>query len=251
MSVLLIDAGNTRLKWAPLVGGHVQRASAVAHRGRDFRGLARRVSGAGFERAWVASVAGAPVDRALRQALARARVPVRFARVARRAAGVTVGYRDPWRLGVDRFVALIAAHHRFPGNDVCLVSVGTAMTVDFLEAGGRHAGGVIIPSPALMVECLLRDTSGIRRRAQQARRDRADLFARSTRDAIEQGSRAAAVALIERAAEEFALRRERTPLVVLTGGGAPLVHARLERRAVAVPDLTLEGLAVLARASLD
>lgn len=248
MSALLIDAGNTRLKWAPLIGNHLRRSSVLVHRRSNFRQFARLVAAEQFGRAWIVSVAGAQVDRALRAALRTVRVPVRFVRVARQAAGVTVGYRDPWRLGADRFVALIGAHHRFPGNDVCVVGVGTAMTVDFLEAGGQHLGGVIIPSPDLMVESLLSETSGIRRRAREARRARADLFARSTRDAIEQGARFAAAALIERAAQEFGLRRDRNPLVVLTGGGSAAVQALLERRSVAAPDLTLEGLAVLARA---
>ncbi|MBV8782706.1 MAG: type III pantothenate kinase [Gammaproteobacteria bacterium] len=248
MSALLIDAGNTRLKWAPLIGNHLRRSTALVHHRSNLRQLARFVAGGAFERAWIVSVAGPQVDGALRAALRAVRLPVKFVRVARQAAGVTVGYRDPWRLGVDRFVALIAAHHRFPGNDVCVVGIGTAMTVDFLESGGMHLGGVIIPSPNLMVESLLRETSGIRRRARDSRRDRAHLFARSTRDAIEQGARFAAAALIERAAQEFGMKRARNPLVVLTGGGAAAVQALIERRTVAAPDLTLEGLAVLARA---
>ena len=83
-----------------------------------------------------------------------------------RGGGVSVGYPEPWRLGVDRYVGMVGAHQLFPGVALCVVGVGTAMTLDLVGARGRHWGGAIIPAPALMVHTLLASTSGIRRRAQ-------------------------------------------------------------------------------------
>jgi pantothenate kinase type III len=99
-----------------------------------------------------------------------------------------------------------------------------------------------------MVETLLADTSGIRRRAQGGALPAATLFGRSTRDGIERGARFAAAALIERAASEAEGLLGRAPLVVLTGGGASAVRPLIDAHVVSVPDLVLKGLAVLASA---
>jgi type III pantothenate kinase len=195
----------------------------------------------------VASVAGSRVDRSLALAALRAKAAApEFVSSQRHAGGVTVGYVEPWRLGVDRFVATIGAHQLSKGRAVCVVGVGTAMTIDLVGADGRHRGGAIIPSPSLMVDTLLRNTDGIRRRAQGGSAGGASLFGRSTRAAIVQGSRYAAAALIDRAVDEArALVRGRAPLVMLTGGGAAAIQPLVQSACVSVPDLVLKGLAVL------
>src|SRR4029077_2103024 len=79
--------------------------------------------------------------------------------------GVRNGYAETWRLGADRWVAMLGAHARYPGRALWVVDVGTALTVDLLDEHGRHRGGLLVPGPALMVESLLRRTAGIRKRA--------------------------------------------------------------------------------------
>jgi type III pantothenate kinase len=248
MTVLLVDIGNTRIKWAHLRAGQVSPGKAAVHSAWRPADYARHLFGAarGVERVVVASVAGKRVDAALAAAARRAGVACRFVTVGRRAGGVTVGYADPWRLGVDRLAAMVGAHALFKGVPACVVGVGTAMTIDLLDAGGRHRGGVIVPAPALMVTTLLTQTHGIRRRAQGGAVGAKGLYGRSTRDAIEQGARYAAAALIDRAVEEASPSVGRRPLVVLTGGGAAQVRPLLESNSVGVPDLVLRGLAVLA-----
>ena len=248
MSVLLIDIGNTRIKWARFDGERVGRQRAAVHSGWGGEDYARRVIGSGrrLDRILVASVAGARVDRSLVLAARRARAPApEFVVSQRRAAGVTSGYLEPWRWGVDRFVAAIGAYHLAKGRAVCVVGVGTAMTIDLVDAAGRHRGGAIIPAPTLMVDTLLKNTDGIldERRGSGGGNS---LFGRSTRTALVQGSRYAAAALIDRAVGEArALVRGRSPLVVLTGGGAPSVQPLVQSACVSVPDLVLRGLAAL------
>ena len=247
--MLLIDAGNTRIKWAQLEGRVLARARAAVHAGFSERDYARALFGRSPPSSMlVSSVAGELVKRALTAAARRAGVRIRFVRVPQRAAGVTVGYPEPWRLGVDRFVGLVGAVHLLPRLAVCVVGVGTALTVDLVDAAGRHRGGAIVPSPSLMVDTLLSRTYGIRRRAQGGKAGATGLFARSTRDGIAQGSLYAAAALIDRAAREAALALDAgRPLVVLTGGGATAVRPLIESAAISVPDLVLKGLAVLAQ----
>ncbi|MDB6045504.1 MAG: type pantothenate kinase [Gammaproteobacteria bacterium] len=249
MNVLLIDIGNTRIKWARFDGQCLGRQHAAVHSGWGGEDYARRVIGSarGLERILVASVAGSRVDRSLALGARRARVAApEFVASRRRAGGITVGYVEPWRLGVDRFVATIGAHQLSKGRPVCVVGVGTAMTIDLVGADGRHRGGAIIPAPSLMVDTLLENTDGIRRRAQRGSGVGTSLFGRSTQAAIVQGSRYAAAALIDRAVGEArALGRGRAPLVMLTGGGAPAIQSLIQSDCTSVPDLVLQGLAVL------
>lgn len=249
MTVLLIDIGNTRIKWARFDGKALGSQRAAAHSGWGGEDFARRVigSGRGLERILVASVAGKRVARSLLLAARRAGAPPPEFVVSQRAAGgVTSGYLEPWRWGVDRFVAAIGAHRLGGKRAVCVVGVGTAMTIDLVDAKGLHRGGAIIPAPTLMVDTLLRNTDGIRRRAQGGAKGGQGLFGRSTRAALAQGSRYAAAALIDRAADEArSLLRCRSSLIMLTGGGAPSVQPLVRSTCISVPDLVLQGLAVL------
>lgn len=250
MTMLLVDIGNTRIKWARFDGTRLGRARAAAHAGWRTVDYARQLfasAARGAERVLVASVAASAVNRALAAAARRSGAAVRFVTVTRRGGGVTVGYVEPWRLGVDRFAALVGAHEIFSAVPVCVVGVGTAMTIDLVGADGRHRGGVIVPAPNLMVETLLTRTHGIRRRAQGGAVGGRGIFGRSTRDAIERGSRYAAAALVDRAVEDASGLLGREPLVILSGGDADAVRALLRSRCVAVPDLVLRGLAVLSR----
>jgi len=253
MAVLLVDVGNSRVKWAHCEGGRVGRSQAAAHSGWDAADFRRRLFGSSEApaRALIASVAGTVLNRALADAARRAGVAAEFVKVPRRAgaAAVAVGYLEPWRLGVDRFVAVVGAHALFPHLPLCIVGIGTAMTVDLVGADGRHRGGVIIPAPALMIATLLERTHGIRRRVRGGAAGGAGLFGRSTRAAVVQGARYAAAALVDRAAEEARPLVGRKPLVVIHGGEAGSVRPLVRSACVGVRDLILRGLSVLADSS--
>ena len=250
MSALLIDIGNTRVKWARDAAGRLARSRAARHAtwsARNFEALIG--AGTRLEHIWVASVAGEKINAALVRAAQRRGVPApQFVATRRKACGVTVAYLEPWRLGVDRFLGMIGARAHFERLPLCVVGVGTAMTVDLLGADGRHRGGAIIPAPPLMISSLLDGTRGIRRRAQGgAKGSTLALFARSTRAALEQGARYAAAAAVDRAVEEARAVVGRAPLVVLTGGGAADLRPLIRSASLEVADLVLWGLAVWAR----
>ena len=247
MRALLVDIGNSRIKWARLEEGRIGKAQAAEYAGWRARDFARRVIGSrsNVERILVSNVAADEVGDALVAGarLAGAPLPERVATL-RRACGVTIAYVDPWRLGVDRLLGMIAAHHRFKKRPVVTVAVGTAMTIDLVGADGKHWGGAIIPAPPLMVASLLEGTSGIRRRAQGGASGRGPaLFGRSTRAAVEQGARFAAAAAVDRAVSEARVLVGRKPGLVLTGGGAAGLRPLIHSPSLLVPDLVLEGLA--------
>jgi|SRR5690606_24978006 len=249
MSALLVDIGNTQIKWARLTGDRLGRQRAAVHKGWRVADFAAKVIGDGrnVRRIIAVSVAGEKVDRMFVSAARRTcRVLPEFVASRRTLDGVTTMYAEPWRLGADRFVAVIGAYHMTRGRPVCVIDVGTTITVDIVDARGRHRGGAIVPAPGLMIDSLLRNTNGIGLRAQGASIGR-KFFARTTRDAIEQGTRYAAAAIIDRAVEEARRELKVRPVVVVTGGGAGAVTPLLRSRYVLVPDLVLRGLAVLAR----
>ena len=252
MTWLLVDIGNTRIKWAYLADGQMGKQHAAAIAGWTAREYARRV----IKRSWlegegrivVASVAGDHTNKLLMAAAREAGAPTpEFVTSQRSAAGITTEYLDPWRLGVDRFVAAIGAHHLASGQPVCVVSVGTAMTLDLVDGRGTHFGGAIVPGPGLMVNSLLTQTNGLRRRATGGRRGVTRLFARTTRTAIGQGALYAAAAVVDRAIEEARMQVGSTPLVLLTGGGSAAIKPLIRNTAVSLPDLVLHGLAVWAQ----
>lgn len=246
MTLLLIDVGNTRIKWARLVGGRITRSHAAAHGGWSREQYARRLIGRSApNRILVCSVAGGTVARRLIAAAKHAGAPApEFMRSARRGGGVTTSYLEPWRLGVNRFAGVIGAHFYSGGRPCCVINVGTAITIDLVDAKGRHRGGAIVPGPDLMVQSLLSGTKGIRRRAKGGATGVHSLFARTTRVAIRQGAVYAAAAVIERSIEESARVLGSRPLVVVTGGGFVAVRALVREGGVFVAGLVLLGLAV-------
>jgi type III pantothenate kinase len=261
VKLLLVDIGNTRVKWARLVDGKMGKQRAAPNAGWDTHDYARNVIGRGWGRAAadapppqsadrivVSSVAGPEVDRLLAAGAQRLDAPKpEFVASQRTAAGITTAYLDPWRLGVDRFVGAIGAHHLAAGKPVCVVNVGTAITIDLVDESGGHRGGAIVPGPALMVNSLLTQTSGIRRRAKGGPSGATGFFARTTRTAIAQGALYAAAAIIDRALEEAHQELKSIPLMLLTGGGSAAVKPLVKSPCVGVPDLVLHGLAVWAK----
>jgi len=252
VTTLLVDIGNTRIKWARLVRGRLGRQRAAAHAGWTAPDFERALAPAlrGVAAVLAVSVAGTRVDRRFARAV-RAVIGVapRFVASTRRACGVTNGYREVWRLGADRWVAAIGgyAHPARRARAVCVVDVGTATTIDLVDVAGRHRGGAIIPGPALMVESLLRETGGIRRRAGgHGPRSAKSLFARSTREALEAGALHAVAAAIDRARLEARAITGAAPLLLLTGGAASEVHPYVGAAHSVIPDLVLRGLAALA-----
>jgi len=155
-AVLLVDLGNTRLKWAVLRDGRLGQVTAVPHAadGSDAPALTAWEQLAVPLRVLVGSVAGPECDRALTAHSRRLwNLEPRFVRARAEALGVTNGYDSPEKLGVDRWLALLAAHADGRGA-ACVVDCGTAVTIDVLDDAGRHRGGLIVPGLQLMGECL-------------------------------------------------------------------------------------------------
>lgn len=245
--MLLIDIGNTRIKWAQLANAELGPQSAAPHAAWDHETFTAAILSAHTrpERVLVSNVGGERMRELSRAAIQQAwGIEPEFVRSVRFAAGVRNGYADVAKLGVDRWLAVIGAHAMERGA-LCVASVGTAMTIDGVDAGGQHLGGLIVPGPDLMIASLLTNTSDIAQRAQQG--DTRDvLFADNTLGAIRQGAQHALAALIERAVATMKQDLHATPTLLLTGGACDRLDGALTLPHRIVPDLVLRGLAAVA-----
>jgi type III pantothenate kinase len=237
MTTWLFDLGNSRLKCAPLRAdgeADVDAVREIAHDGSAFASF--DVLPPVFELAFVASVAGPALTATLLDALAQRCSRISLARTQRRCDGVRIAYAQPRRLGVDRFLALLAAHAR-GAQPALVVGVGTALTIDLIDADGLHRGGRIAPSPTLMRDAL-------HRRAPHLPASGGDYveFAADTLAGLASGCDGAAIALITRSRALADDLLGTPPRVLLHGGGGAALLPHLDG-VIAAPALVLEGLA--------
>lgn len=242
---LLLDLGNTRLKWALQGNSPVWLArGALEWQERDVaHGLIEAwrdlpCPAAVFAASVVSPEREAAVGAVVQQFCAGAPI---WLRTPASACGVRNAYAEPQRLGVDRFLAMVAA--RAEGMAPCvLASAGTALTLDALAADGRHLGGLIAPGVRLMQQSLQAATARVRPEQTGRILDMAD----NTTDAVMSGCWQALAALVERFVVRAAPRLGASPQLILDGGDAEQLLSLLSLPAQLGHDGVLRGLAVWA-----
>ena len=251
---LLIDIGNTRIKWAFDNGSDLVAAGEAVHRGQPAGFVAEVFSALGTvpESAYAVNVAGSAVEKALSDELhARFGVELAMVRTAERFGDVVNGYRSMDQLGADRWAAIVGAWY-LCRQSVCVVDAGTAVTIDAVTRDGRHQGGIIVPGLALMRAALHKDTSDIYDFVRQSEGPLAggDWFGRDTQSAVERGAVFMLGAAIDKAVSEMSVAGE-SPIIVLTGGDADALGPVLAHPVEHHPLLVLEGLRRLVAGSAD
>jgi len=239
---LLIDAGNTRIKWGLSDGQGWRQADAIPV--EQAGELQHRLAGLqGIRQAWVSNVAGEEVAQYIRDACTGLSAQPRFIVAQETQCGVHNCYSSPAQLGSDRWAALIAAWHLVRG--ACLVvNSGTATTIDALSAKGEFIGGLILPGVELMQRSLCDATVQLRpAQAAQEKRQYAP-FPLNTADALYSGALQASCGAVER---QHALLGEGGAPVVLSGGAAAALQGRLNVPLHIVDNLALQGLLLIAQ----
>jgi type III pantothenate kinase len=246
VSFLAIDIGNTRLKWAqyaqPMPGAALLAHGAVfletidSLAETDWKGLTPPASMLGCV------VAGEGVRHRVEEQLELWDIEPRWVVSTAQAAGVANGYDHPGRLGVDRWVAMIGARHRMLAGGsprpVLVVMVGTAVTVDAVDAQGRFLGGLILPGFGLMLRALEMGTAGLKAPTGEA----VD-FPTNTSDALMSGGSDAIAGAIERMHRRLQRHTGMVPQLVMSGGAAVKVAPIVtELHAELVETLIFDGL---------
>lgn len=172
--ILELDLGNTYCKWRTLGADNNVLARGLDDRQRWLEGIFPSLWSGAVERVRIASVLGDEIERNLNAQLqTQLNCPVHWVRSQRSCGGVHNAYAKPERLGVDRWLAMIAAWQRAQ-RSVLVCDIGSALTIDWVDAGGRHRGGYIIPGPRLMAESLRLSTDRVRFDDDQALRSDLD-----------------------------------------------------------------------------
>lgn len=237
--MLLLDAGNSRIKWALTKdGATVQQGVVPVAEMTALPQAFARLPPPG--RILASNVAGESVALQICAACAGWRCKVEFIKARLAQCGVRNGYSEPAQLGSDRWAALIGAWHKM--HAACLVvNCGTATTIDALSGGGAFPGGLILPGVDMMRRSLAAGT------AQLELADGVwEEFPRTTADAIHSGAVKATVGAIR---EQYRLLGARDAPCLLGGGAADLVQPHLDLPALRVDDLVLRGLRVIGQES--
>lgn len=232
---LLVDAGNTRIKWA-LTRGDEWLGSGALPTGRVGEMAAQFADGPAIREVWVSNVAGEAIETSLREAVVADAWHSVAAR--ERQCGVQNGYERPGQLGSDRWAALIAAWDMVGGR--CLVAnCGTATTVDTLSDAGEFVGGLILPGIELMQRSLYGATAQL-----APGQGKYAALPRNTADAMYSGAVQAVCGAIER---QHALLDAVDAPVVLSGGAAGILRGSLKLPLRLEDNLVLQGLWLIAR----
>ena len=245
---LLLDVGNTRLKWGLFNGKRISRTGNIGHtrlKDSGFSALTRRLPKQ-VQQVLVSNVAGQDFATQLARAVGmHCDTDVRFIRAGKQLCGVTNGYRQPRRLGADRWAAMIGARAETK-SALCVVDAGSAITIDALDRHGRHLGGQIIPGLHLMHRALESDTAGIKGVSVRAGVPGTGmaLFADSTSGAVQAGALNAICGAIDRAVKTMRSAGLR-PGIFVTGGGASPVLEQIGGKVIHRPHLVLQGLAAI------
>lgn len=258
-SALLIDAGNTRIKWAFL---HLDSQRLEPTQAANYQDatwalqLERQMAANACNFVLLASVAGKDVAERISDLCQARAISLHTLRNGFTALGLkqTV-YADPNQLGVDRCVLMIAARETEPADNLCVVSCGTALTVDFLDTDGRHLGGIISASPQAIQEKIRQDAAAIRIDWESLGQNSVTPFAGSTEQAIYSGSMLGAASLVsqmwQQLVEEARLvgqgEQKRQWKLLYSGGGLPALLPLLPKIGVYYPDLLMSGLAAIAQ----
>lgn len=236
---LIVDLGSTSVAWRGRTG-----VGRVRHDGAPGRVIVAALAGSPPpRRVVVGSVATAAATAEFRGAcVTEWGAEVRLLAADAEALGVRNGYRTPQRLGIDRWAGVVAAFHRH-GGPALVADCGTALTVDIVDADGRHRGGAVAPGLGLMRSAL---GQGTRLQLGSAVAAPATLLGTDTEQSVAAGVHGATAGLL------IAVRRTATDrygalrAALLTGGDASAIRERLDSGWVVMPELVLDGLALLA-----
>ncbi len=232
--ILLIDAGNSRIKWT--LQGEKHMGVLPVEEAGNLLGQLGDVQG--IREIWASNVAGELIAQTIRDAAAQLAVEVHFIVAQKSQCGVHNGYANPAQLGCDRWAAMIAAWQLVKGT--CLVvSSGTATTIDALSASGEFQGGLILPGVTLMRHSLYGATAQL-----HAAPGEYAVFPKNTADALYSGALQASCGAIDR---QYAQLEDDSAPIVLSGGAAAVLRDRLKQPLLVVDNLVLQGLYLISQ----
>lgn len=249
MTFLAIDIGNTRLKWALHASPH--RHATVLAQGAEFLENIGKLADGPWAKLPAPThmlgcvVAADAVRRQVEDQMELWDVAAHWVVPRSHEAGLTNGYDHPARLGADRWVAMIGAWHRSlaqgPSRPMVVVMIGTAVTVDAVDAQGRFLGGLILPGHGIMLRALDVGTAGL-----SVPTGHVSEFPTNTSDALTSGGTYAIAGAVERMVQHLRQHCGAEPRCIMTGGAGWKMAPHMSRPFELVDNLLFDGLLTLA-----
>jgi type III pantothenate kinase len=250
MSFLAVDVGNTRLKWA--LYDAPRSGATVLAQGAEFLENIDKLAEGGWAKLGApqsmlgCAVAADAIKRRVEEQMEELwDIPAHWVVANAAEAGIVNGYDHPTRLGADRWVAMIGARHRMlaAGRErpMVVVMVGTAVTVEAVDAGGAFLGGFILPGHGIMLRALESGTAGLHVPTGEVRE-----FPTNTSDALTSGGTFAIAGAIERMAQHVRERCGEEPVRYMTGGAGWKMVPSMSLAFELVESLIFDGLLVIA-----
>ena len=256
--VLLIDAGNTRIKWAFYRARDKTLETTQAHPYQNedsLLQLKQQLADRVCERIYLCSVAAASITRRISAIAKAVGVPLCQLKNGHMALGLKqTAYQNPTQLGVDRCVLMIGARHIQPGGNLCVVGCGTALTLDVLDSEGRHLGGIISASPHAIRQKVVADAAGINKHIEFSDSDikMDSIYTQTTEQALYNGSALSAIGLVTLVWEKISQNHLSDAdsgaawHLFYSGGGIAELLPYLPEQGVYYPELLMKGLAAIA-----
>jgi type III pantothenate kinase len=249
MTFLALDIGNTRLKWAQYDSPHPN--ATLLHHGAEFLENIDRLADGPWSAMQVPKhvlgcvVAGDAVKRRVQEQMELWDVAPQWVVSSDSEAGLTNGYDHPTRLGADRWVAMIGAYHRMldqgPPKPMVVVMVGTAVTVEAVDATGKFLGGFILPGHGIMLRALESGTAGLHVPTGEVIE-----FPTNTSDALTSGGTYAIAGAVECMVQHVRKHCNAEPKCIMTGGAGWKMAPSMTRPFELVDNLIFDGLLQMA-----
>lgn len=237
--ILEIDVGNTRIKWRTLQNGTVVTRGALPKEELE-KWLLIMGQQHAPDKVRISCVANRDIVKRLAEQASQWGCLLQEAKTSHHVASVRCGYDDPGALGVDRWLAVVAAFNQF-GRPCVVVDVGSAVTVDLVDGDGQHLGGYIVPGLGMIRQSLFEGTSQVK----------VDDFTAasvepgcSTKQAVTNGSLLMIKAMVESAADLLKPEIDSAQIVITGGDGDYLVKV-LGDQVCYLPELVMDGLALI------
>jgi type III pantothenate kinase len=249
MTLLALDVGNTRLKWALYTSAHPQAEmlsqGAVFLENIDLLAEGDWAHLPAPQQILGCIVAGDAIKRRVIEQLDLWDVTPHWVIPGPSEAGLVNGYDHPTRLGADRWVAMIGARHRMLAGGapapVVVVMVGTAVTVEAIDASGRFLGGIILPGHGIMLRALESGTAGL----HVPTGDVTD-FPTNTSDALTSGGTFAISGAVQRMVDNVKRHCGQAPVCLMTGGAGWKMAPSMSVQVELIETLIFDGLLEIA-----
>ncbi|MBE9561998.1 MAG: type III pantothenate kinase [Proteobacteria bacterium] len=235
--ILLVDVGNSAIKWAVLKQNKLSTQKSVLYKCNILEQILTKEWQVidKPESIWISNVAGPQIKQIIIDwAIKYWHCKPNFVKTTEYDCGVRNGYKNPEQLGIDRWLALIGAYKLEKGT-LCIVDCGTAVTVDILTINGQHLGGIIAPGLNVMRTSLSQSTYQLENCNRSLEKFS---LANETNDGIILGTSYAVLGLLEYIMNGL----NEQPKLILTGGDAVVIQPFLSRTYKYIPDLVLQGL---------